>query len=420
MMKKSLVFLCFAMLATPLFVQSAVLNVKDFGAVANDGKDDSAAFQKCLDQLVSLGGGDLVIPFGRYQITHLTFFGKKYSNIHIKGNNATIEQIFTTKKHMIDRWNTYSLRNAADGCFIMDAKVSKQFDDKQSLKNISISNLNFWTDNKKYGFDELTHQISAHGVSNLTINQCTFTGFLGDGIAINAGTDFKENYGAYNKNVTITNCKFDGVTKDNRQGISFYYCDGFLVENCNFKNTTREDMPGAIDVEPMDDWQIARNGTIKNCDFENIGGIAAILVFLRKQSTETNVKHSYGYVIENCRFNNVRTPVAVIGNDDYLKFKGGENLVTFKNSTIRNFKNIVYLSKAYGVYFDNNKFQDNDVNYTYKQMNEFNFFTINNSTFKNTQVNDKLFFDKGSKNFKFNRSSINDRGRKSQPKFFKD
>ena len=115
-------------------------------------------------------------------------------------------------------------------------------------RNITIKGLTFNSHVEKVGFDELSHQISAHGVSNFNVENCNFIGFLGDGIAINAATDYSINRDAYNKDITITNCHFDGINKDNRQGISIYYADGFLIENCSFKNTTREDMPGALDL----------------------------------------------------------------------------------------------------------------------------------------------------------------------------
>lgn len=385
-----------------------ILNVQNFGAIPNDFKDDTQAFQNCANQLIKTSGGEMIIPAGRYQISSVKFFGKKYSNIKITGQNATIEQIFTQPRHVIERWNTYSRRNAADGVFIFDAQVSKQYDDRESIKNIIIKGLNFYTDNKKYGFDELSHQISAHGVSGFSVLNCTFTGFLGDGIAINAGTDFRENYGAYNKNVTIINSHFDGVTKNNRQGISFYYCDGFLVENCTFKNITRSDMPGAIDIEPMEDWQISRKGIIRNCSFENIGGIAAVLFFLFDQSKETPQKSSYGYVLENCTFKNVRAPLAVIGHDDFIKYNKAEKLVQFKNSIVEDFVRIMDARKAYGVLISNVKYKNVKLDYKtlFGNQNEGKNITFDSNSFENYLTDDVFKFSENSKNVQFNKSIL--------------
>ena len=49
------------------------LNVRDFGAVGDAKTDDTAAFQKALDQCTKAGGGIVFAPRGNYRIaTHLT------------------------------------------------------------------------------------------------------------------------------------------------------------------------------------------------------------------------------------------------------------------------------------------------------------------------------------------------------------
>lgn len=401
-----------------MFYSAVNLNVTDFGANGTDKKDDSFAFQRCVDRLAILGGGTMEISKGNYYISHVHFYGKKYSNIIINGNGSVISQFFIGNRKLIERWSSYSKINAADGCFIFDAKVSKQFNDEESIKNISINELNFISDVVNLGFDELSHQISAHGVSGFTVNDSSFTGFLGDGICINAGTDFTKNYGAYNKNIKIIKCKFDGLNNDNRQAISFYYCDGFLVKNCDFKNTTRKDMPGAIDVEPMDRWQISRNGTISNCRFENIGGIGAIVLFLMGKSDENPVKSSHGFLVENCNFDNVRTPLTVIGNGCFRKYSDENYNVVFRDSKITNFKTILDFRKAYGIFYYNLTFTNNDKLYFYKQLNEFSNFTIKSCVFEDTEIMQKLSFDKkSSENFNFQNNLISEKGKKI-PFFF--
>lgn len=51
------------------FVQlhAAVFSVRDFGAVADDKTDNTAAFSKCLNAIVAAGGGQMVLPAGVYQ-----------------------------------------------------------------------------------------------------------------------------------------------------------------------------------------------------------------------------------------------------------------------------------------------------------------------------------------------------------------
>ena len=87
----------FILLNQILFCQSMSLNVKNYGAKSNDNKDDTVAFQKCVDALAKNKGGTMIIPKGIYHISHLKFFGEKYSNISIVGNGSKIIQIFPKK-----------------------------------------------------------------------------------------------------------------------------------------------------------------------------------------------------------------------------------------------------------------------------------------------------------------------------------
>ena len=190
-----------------LTLQANILSVLDFGAKANDNYDDTAAFQKCADQLAKLGGGTMEIPLGTYYISHVKFFGNKYSNIIIKGNGSLINQLLPKKRVSVEngKWFTFAERKGADGCFVFDAQVSYQTNDSLSIKNIVINDLKFNSDVKKNKFDELLHQISAHGVSNFKVQNCQFIGFLGDGIAIVASTDYNLFRNAYNKDIEIKN-----------------------------------------------------------------------------------------------------------------------------------------------------------------------------------------------------------------------
>ncbi|MDQ1141131.1 glycosyl hydrolase family 28-related protein [Pedobacter agri] len=329
----------------------ATINIKDFGSKGDGKKDNTTDFQNAIDFLASKKGGNLIIPKGIYKISHLKFFGNKYSNINIVGDGAIINQILPKNRIAVRgaTFKTYAKRYAADGCFVFDALVSNQKDDQNSIVNIKLRGLKFVTNVVENGFDELLHQISAHGVSNFTVENCSFTGFLGDGIAINSATDFTTYTYAYNKNVKITNCKFDGINKDNRQGISIYYCDGFVIDTCSFKNITRPDMPGAIDIEPDRDFLVTRNGLIRKCTFENIGGLGAICIIVEK-STQKNAFSNRNYIIDECVFNNVNTSLCIIGNETYDNFSSGEKIVTFRNSTVKNASSPVDLRSAYGIH----------------------------------------------------------------------
>lgn len=402
-----MIYLCkkilFILLLVPLYLFPISVNVKSYGAKGDGKTDDTSYFQRAIDDLKKNGGGILQVPAGNYPISFLKFFGKQYSNISIIGTNANILQLITGKRKSTEneKFKTFAQRYAADGCFVFDAQVSQQKDDTNSIKNIKISGLNFISEVEKHGFDELLHQISAHGISNFAIENCSFTGFLGDGIAINGGTDFSKYRDAYNKNVTIRDCKFDGINKNNRQGVSIYYSDGFTIEHCDFKNISRADMPGAIDIEADREMNVSRNGLIRNCTFENIGGIGAICIVQREGTIENKFSNK-GYLVENCVFKNVNATIAVIGDDFFSKDSSEQFNIIIRNCTSENMNSVADLRKAYGVLFENIVFS-NITSLIHNVVTDGGATNIrfNNCTFRNARNPNGLGFHGNTKNIGF-------------------
>lgn len=331
------------------------INALDFGLVKNSLSDSAVYIQKSVDYLKNRGGV-LNLPNGNYYVSHIDFIGKEYSDIHIKGNNTNIYQLNLNPKTIISGYSspTFARYNSADGIFVFDSNTASTIDDSLSIKNIKVTGINFISDVVNDKFDELSHQICAYGVSNFKVEYCSFIGFLGDGIAICRGFTNDGNRNAYNSNVNINNCNFDGINKDNRQGISIYYSDGFKIEDCNFNNICRSNMIGAVDVEADDSLTYSRRGYITRCKFKNIGGISGI-VFFQKNWTGNDLNH-LGYIIDNCDFEEMNTPLSVIGNNTYMSYNGNYNII-LKNSRIYNVLGVSDLRSAYGVKFENNIFK---------------------------------------------------------------
>ena len=330
------------------------INIEWFKTAKDGVTDDADKFQEAFDFLASVGGGKLFIPKGTYAISHVDFLGKKYSNITIEGHEAKIITLHPTSR-IIREGNpqpTLARNNSADGCFFFNAQVSNQTDDSESIKNITISGITFISDVVSLGFDELSHQISAHGVSNFRVENCKFIGFLSDGIAINRGDGI---YGsAYNKNFECVNCYFDGINKDNRNPISIYYCDGYVVDRCVIKNSTRSDMPGGIDTEADSVDNISRNGSITNCSFDNIGGLGAVVII--QNTFNPNSISFTNYTISNCSINNCSAPLFVGGhNPNYLNAKPSD-FVIFEKNTVQNCDKLGEGYNSAGVLFRNNYF----------------------------------------------------------------
>ena len=160
--------------------------------------------------------------------------------------------------------------------------------------NLTIQDLSLQGNVATLGFSEHVHLIELFGASNVDINHVKLSGFRGDGIYLGF-------HGKHNKNISISSAAFDGITKNNRNEISIIDGDNIRITKSQFDNTTRRDMPGAIDIEPNRNKEhVVKNITISHNEFSNIGGKAAIVVSIKSKlkSILSNV-FIYGNKIQN-------------------------------------------------------------------------------------------------------------------------
>ena len=369
--------------------------------------DDAIVFQKAIDFLKLIGGGMLMVSSGNYAISHVDFFGKEYSNISIFGNNATIIQKNNGEKVVVSGYPlpTFARFDGSDGIFCFDANVSNQTTDENSIKNIKIKGFTFISDVVNDKFDELSHQISMHGVSDVEISDCKFIGFLGDGIAITRGRENTGYRNAYNKDVRILNCLFDGINNDNRQGVSFYYCDGFKVDFCTFQNVCRPNMIGAIDVEADDNLTRSQRGIISNNKFKNVGGIGAVTIFLNNWNG-TGISHN-GYIVENNDFEDcLIRAITIMGNSEYLNYEGNYG-VLIQNNRIYNVASFLWFDKAFGVKVLNNYFKKMTSLESVIGYNGVNKILFENNVFSDVVNTSGISFIGFSKNIEFIRNDFN-------------
>lgn len=139
-----------------------------------------------------------------------------------------------------------------------------------NIKNLRVHNMKIVGDVDVHGFSEHRHLVSISGVSNVLFKHVLFRGFRGDGLYVGSGGAGQERH---NQNVKLKRCRFDGINRENRNAISFIDIDGALVEDCEFTNCTRPNMPGPIDLEPnANSYAIIRNVTVRRNKFAANGG----------------------------------------------------------------------------------------------------------------------------------------------------
>lgn len=74
-------------ISDPVFPAYTV-NVLDYGAVPNDGKLDTAAIQRAIDETSAHGGGTVVIPSGVYDVGAITL--KSNVNLHLESKDTVL------------------------------------------------------------------------------------------------------------------------------------------------------------------------------------------------------------------------------------------------------------------------------------------------------------------------------------------
>ncbi len=150
---------------------------------------------------------------------------------------------------------------------------------EKSVRNIKIENITFTVKNDGKSFYEFMHTIKLIGVNGMTIKNCVFNDFWGDAISLSHYGDTPQTgERTRNQNVKILNNTIVGGEKhNNRNGISVISGKNILISGNTIKNTSRKDMPGAIDVEPNNTAYTIENirivyNMIEGCD-GTAGGI---------------------------------------------------------------------------------------------------------------------------------------------------
>ena len=145
-----------------------------------------------------------------------------------------------------------------------------------NIRNITIRNIEFKVANDGKVFHEWTHSLHCIGVNGLVVQGCHFNDFWGDAICLGHYGDNPETGElARNRNIKIIdNVITGGDHHNNRNGISVINGENVVIQRNVIKNTTRADMPGAIDVEPNNSANTIKNISILNNEIEGCSGTA--------------------------------------------------------------------------------------------------------------------------------------------------
>lgn len=193
----------------------------------------------------------------------------------------------------------------------------------KSIHDINIENIIITVNNDGKEFHQWKHAINLMGVNKLQIKDCTINDFYGDAICLNHYGDNPETgERSRNQNIIILdNTITGGPTHNNRNGISVINGKNVLIKGNIIKNTSRDDMPGGIDVEPNNSAYTIDNITIEDNLLENIGGSCGAISLI---SVHEGPLHRIS-IINNKILNSNNGLLVCIGTDnttDNITIKG--------------------------------------------------------------------------------------------------
>lgn len=172
-----------------------------------------------------------------------------------------------------------------------------------NMRNIHLHDLKLNGRVAEFGYQQYFYLLAVNATSDMTVERVIFLGFRGDGMYVGSGTLGSTE--RHNQRIAVRNCVFDGVVKDNRNGLSIIDCDHLAVENCVFQNIGNAKLShsvGAIDFEPDHDWSVYRHVTIAHCRFVDIDTVnTAGITFFNGHQSGDNI---HDWVVSDCQFTN--------------------------------------------------------------------------------------------------------------------
>jgi len=221
-----------------------------------DDRDDSAAFARALQtgRPVFLPAGGGLGENGAYLVDQIELAGG--AHVFGEGDRTVIRSLNRDVRHVFH----------AEGA-----------GPQTPVRGIQLRSFRIDGRLLGAGFREHWNLIEFAGVEDVVIEDVHFHGFMGDAIIFAGDSIGPQRAGPItprpNRGLIVRNCRFDGIDRDNRNAISIIDGTDVLVEGCIFENCSRQDMPGAIDIEPNPyPFYRIENITIKDCSFTRCGG----------------------------------------------------------------------------------------------------------------------------------------------------
>lgn len=202
-------------------VPDSVINVKSLGAIANDSKDDTAAFRKSIDS-VSSSRKTVYVPAGKYIIDATVGIYLKSNMNLIMDRNAVLE----VKGNSSESYNVIGLRK---------------------IHNVNIFGGKIIGERNKHSGNsgESGVGIGIYDSSKVTIAYTDIASNWGDGVYLGSEGYWYDKHGA--KEVTLRGCS---VHDNRRSNISIVDAENITIDSCTISNAKGTAPQCGINVEP--------------------------------------------------------------------------------------------------------------------------------------------------------------------------
>lgn len=223
-----------------------------YGAVGDGIADDSAEVQAAI---TAAAGSEVWIPEGTFLVGDLTIA----TALRMRGPG------------------TLKFKSGASYMLTAD---SGSADPDDNIGPIDIQGPTLVGRSVEDGFSEHKHLLNLNGVSDVTILGCGFEAWQGDAVYLGSGNGGADE--RHNRRVKIGLNTFDGVTNEQRNAVSVIDGDDVTIALNTFRRCSKTTMPGPVDVEPDNIWNIVRDIKISGNTFDsnggNVGDVGVILL----------------------------------------------------------------------------------------------------------------------------------------------
>ncbi len=325
------------------------IDITQYGA-STSATDNRHAIQNALDQ-ARVSGQTVLIPSGTFKVKGTLIIGDAVTIMGSDRESSKLLQVGEFGAYYDNNNpNNPEYLNNSKGLLYAEAPENGQ------LSNITIKNMTLeeYVPKGQVRFKhEFQHLISLNGVRNAVIQDLDLNGARGDAIYIGAGIS-GSNINIHNNNILIKNNIINGIDCNNRNGISVVHGSNITIEGNIIVQTSRSDMPGAIDIEPDQPFHHVQDIKILNNTITGgKAGVGLVSIYLGNGN-----QHTGGlFVVSGNKINGGLTASAGIFVDVSPKLNRANYTFDIYNNEIKNTARGIKLLGLENLHFNHNRIE---------------------------------------------------------------